>query len=170
MSISVYPMVRMVEQEFWSLIYTDLIYKVHTPNAHSIRHSIRYFLIWQRKSFLVFISQTAIDLHSQSFSSDDWASGGSKLFTKALKIICKVVASTESKKIKKNLIIFIFTLHLRTPVHKFDATKPGPRINRPSPNQCDQIRRFLEFLDNKFISKAAQSFGDFWGSCENHYF
>ena len=32
----------------------------------------------------------AIRLHSKSFSSEDWASGGSKLFTKALKEICEV--------------------------------------------------------------------------------
>ena len=35
-------------------------------------------------------------------------------------------------------------------------------------NQCDLIGRFLEFLGNTFITKLAQMFGDFWGTCENH--
>ena len=37
--------------------------------------------------------ETAIELHSKMFSAKDWASGGSKLFTKAFKTICQVIVS-----------------------------------------------------------------------------
>jgi hypothetical protein len=34
--------------------------------------------------------RAAVELHPKMFSPDDWASGGSKLLTGALKQICKV--------------------------------------------------------------------------------
>ena len=48
-----------------------------------------------------FIAKT-IEMHSQMFSSSDWASGGSKLFTKAMKSICTI------PEVKTNIYFVIF--------------------------------------------------------------